>query len=223
MVSTLFTDRSGGVSIAPYAANNLAFHVGDERESVTQNRERLQKLIGPTAFMNQFHGDRVVVVDGLPAEAPNADALITQEVGISLAVLVADCIPLLLWDESLQCVAAVHVGRVGLVNGIAGKVIGIMAAMGAQRIQGALGPSICGKCYQVGPDIYEEVCKVYPSAKSKTKSGHLALDLPGALSGSLSAAGIAVTRSWICTAESLDHFSYRRDGITGRQAGIIRL
>lgn len=209
--------------MSPYVSNNLAFHVGDDRQAVTENRSRLQGICGPTVFMNQSHGERVVVIDGLSLHEPNADALITQEAGISLAVLVADCIPLLLWDERVECIAAVHVGRRGLTNGIAIKVIEVMTALGADGIQALLGPSICGRCYEVGLDIYDEVSRVHPSAQSTSAAGRLSLDLPAALSEELASMGIPVTRSRICTAESPHHFSYRRDGITGRQAGVISI
>ena len=96
--------------------------------------------------MTQVHGNTVFVVHGILAHEPIADALVSQQTGITLVALVADCIPLLLWDEDAPCIAAVHVGRRGLVNGIASQVIEVMRMMGATNIQGHLGPSICGAC-----------------------------------------------------------------------------
>ncbi|HEX7405522.1 MAG TPA: peptidoglycan editing factor PgeF [Candidatus Nanopelagicaceae bacterium] len=223
MVSTRFTDRSGGVSKPPYGSFNLASHVGDDGESVRLNRELLTDAVGPTAFMSQVHGDTVVVVDGIPAVEPIADALVTQQSGIALAVLVADCIPLLLWDEMSACIGAVHVGRRGLVNGITDKVLALMEAMGATSIRAHLGPSICGRCYEVGSDVYQEVGDQYSAARSKTSDGALALDLPTALAGELTNRGVHTSQSHLCTVENADYFSYRRDGITGRQAGVIWL
>lgn len=223
MVSTRFTDRNGGVSQAPYASFNLALHVGDDADAVYENRKRLAQTVGPSAFMNQVHGNSVMVVDGISSGDPIADALVTAESGIALVVLVADCIPLLLWDESAGCIAAVHVGRRGLVNGITAKVLAVMGAMGATDIHAQLGPSICGKCYEVGSEIYDEVSSVYPYARSRTSDGALALDLSGALSRELIDIGIRVSRSDLCTVEDAKYFSYRRDGITGRQAGVIWL
>lgn len=223
MLSTLFTNRNGGASSPPYATNNLAFHVGDGGGAVRHNRALVSATFGPITYMNQRHGDNVVVVEGFPSQETTADALVTQESGIALAVLVADCIPLLLWDETPKCIAAVHVGRRGLLNGIAEKTIGIMRAMGAGQIHALLGPSICGHCYEVGQDVYDEVTSAVAVAKSRTPSGSLALDLPGALAIQLTQIGANVSSSTICTVESQDFYSYRRDGITGRQAGIIRL
>jgi YfiH family protein len=221
LVSTHFSNRTGGVSHSPYESLNLGQHVKDDFDSVQINRERLAEEIGPSVFMRQVHGDTVVVVDGIAHGEPVADALITQESGIALVVLVADCIPLLLWDENSQCIAVVHVGRRGLVNGITNKVLGIMESMGALKIQAHLGPSICGKCYEVGEDVYQNVGDLFSLARSTTEIGFRALDLPAALSGVLLQEGVNVTRSPICTVEDDNYFSYRRDGITGRQAGAI--
>lgn len=171
--------------------------------------------------MNQTHGDNVVVVDALSSHEPNSDALVTTETGIALGVLAADCIPLLLWDEVENVIAAVHVGRKGLLNEVAMKTVKVMSALGAERIHAMLGPSICGNCYEVGQDIYDEVGTAFSGARSLTAKGSFALDLPAALSIELSLAGVKISRSPICTLENPNYFSYRRDGETGRQAGLI--
>jgi len=171
--------------------------------------------------MNQTHGDTVALVDAPTEHEPHADALVTTETRIALAVLVADCIPLLLWDEVENVIAVAHVGRKGLVNQVALKTINVMNMMGAQRIHAMLGPSICGNCYGVGEDIYDEVVTSFPRARSMTARGSIALDLPAALSFELSREGVEVARSPICTVENSHYFSYRRDGKTGRQAGLI--
>jgi len=223
LVSTRFTDRNRGVSKAPYTSFNLALHVGDDVGSVRANRNLLVDEIGPSVFMTQVHGNTVVVVDGIPSHEPIADALVTAQPGIALVVLVADCIPLLLWDETSGYIAAVHVGRRGLINGVMHNVIGVMQAMGSKDIQAHLGPSICGRCYEVGSDVYEEVGDLFASARSKTPAGALALDLPRAVSHDLATNGIRVSQTHLCTVEDTNYFSYRRDGITGRQAGAIWL
>jgi YfiH family protein len=221
LVETLFTNRAGGICPPPYATNNLALHVGDDAEAVEGNRRSLSTLVGQTQFMDQTHGDTVAVVDGVAIPEPKADALVTAETGIALAVLVADCIPLLLWDDVEQIVAVAHVGRRGLLNEIALKTVAVMRSMGAERIQGLLGPSICGKCYEVGEDIFTEVGDAFPLARSVSAKGILSLDLPGALTHMLSNAGVKISRSTMCTAENSNYFSFRRDGVTGRQAGLV--
>ena len=171
--------------------------------------------------MNQAHGNTVAVVDSKSRYEPNADALVTAEAGIALGVLIADCIPLLLWDQTADVVAAAHVGRKGLLNGVARNTVEVMNSLGAQGVQALLGPSICGTCYEVGGEIHDEVVSMYPKAHSLTVAGTLALDLPGALADELAGYGIKISRSPICTVENPQFFSYRRDGVTGRQAGLI--
>jgi YfiH family protein len=171
--------------------------------------------------MEQVHGDRIAIIEALTDVDPTADALVTGIPGIALAVQVADCIPLLL--TSKQAVAAVHVGRKGLVNEVTRKTLALMKDMGAQAITAIIGPAICGRCYEVSEDIYQEVVTLHPFAESRTAQGTFALDLPAALRSVLSDEGIAIVNKFRCTHESEDLFSYRRDGVTGRQAGVVSL
>ena len=115
-MNSLFTNRHGGFSHGDYSSWNLASHVGDDQADVERNREKLRELIGDFAIMSQVHGDTVFVIDQVPLQVPVADALITANPEVALVVMVADCIPLLLRSEKL--VAAVHVGRAGLMNSI---------------------------------------------------------------------------------------------------------
>ena len=105
----IFTDRRGGSSLAPYESLNLALHVGDDPIAVARNRESLSHLVGQVQFMNQIHGDDFVIVNQLTDIDPTCDALITTTAGLGLAVLVADCIPLLL--SSATVVAAEEIER----------------------------------------------------------------------------------------------------------------
>ena len=217
-----FTNRLGGLSQGPYSSLNLGDHVGDESSDVLGNRQIIEKAHGPIQFMNQVHGSRIVIIENVTDEAPTADALVTGIPGITLAVMVADCIPLLL--TSREAVAAVHVGRRGLVNGIVVKTLESMREMGAQDICATIGPAICGRCYEVSSQLHDEVIAQFPLASAKTISGTPALDLPKALMAVLQGAGVgAITNQEICTVENQDLFSYRRDGVTGRQAGLVCL
>ncbi len=216
-----FTKRTGGLSHGAFASLNLGAHVGDDLELVAGNRALAAADFGPVQYMNQVHGDRIAIIEEISEEVPTADALVTGIPGIGLAVMVADCIPLLL--HSPEVVAAVHVGRKGLVNGVAVKTIELMQEMGASRISATIGPAICGTCYEVSEDIYSEVTSYFPLAASRTEQGTLSLDLPKALIAVLESRSIEVSNESICTVESDDHFSYRRDGVTGRQAGFIAL
>jgi YfiH family protein len=216
-----FTKRTGGVSHGAFASLNLGDHVGDSPEDVATNRKILADSVGPTQFMNQVHGNRIAVIEQISDEVPTADSLITGIPGITLAVMTADCIPLLL--HSRESVAAVHVGRKGLVNDVAIKTVELMREMGATTISAVLGPSICGKCYEVSEDIFNEVIQLHPLAASRTAKNTLSLDLPAALSAALTALGVSVERRDECTVEDSSYFSYRRDGITGRHVGVISL
>ncbi|MSO16494.1 MAG: peptidoglycan editing factor PgeF [Candidatus Planktophila sp.] len=216
-----FTNRTGGASTGAFASANLGFHVGDNPEQVAQNRAQLFEEFGPVAFMTQVHGDRVVVVEDLSDVNPTADALVTGILGITLAVQVADCIPLLL--ISSQSVAAVHVGRKGLVNGVTLRALEVMRDMGARDIRAVVGPAICGVCYEVSAEIFTEVTAFHPAAASKSARGNRALDLPSALVKVLEGQNITVEIVGGCTVENSELFSYRRDGLTGRQAGLVWL
>ncbi len=220
-MTTRFTTRTGGESSGAFASLNLALHVGDNPDVVMRNRAKVAALYGELQFMNQVHGDRIAIIEQVSDEAPTADALITGIPGINLAVMVADCIPLLL--KSREAVAAVHVGRRGLVNNITRKTLEVMREMGASNITAIIGPAICGSCYEVGQEIFDEVVTLHPFAHSQASTGAPALDLPAALRSVLSDEGIAIVNKFRCTVEDNELFSYRRDGVTGRQIGLISL
>ncbi len=212
-----FTDRRGGESLGVYESLNLALHVGDDPSIVARNRA----VIGDTQFMNQVHGDSVLVIDSVDAQTPTCDGLITTKPNLQLAVMVADCIPLLL--VSKEAVGAIHVGRAGLVNRIALKAIQVMRTAGAIDIHAILGPSICGSCYEVPFEMQQEVMQEHPRAFATTRKGTPALDLPKALIADLVSVGVSYEASTICTFEDELYFSHRRQNPTGRFAGIVSL
>jgi len=216
-----FTNRTGGVSTGAFSSLNLALHVGDEPAVVLENREILGREVGAHQYMEQVHGNRVVIVEAVSEEPPTADALVTGIPGVALAVMVADCIPLLL--TSKVAVAAVHVGRKGLMNDVALNTIVAMREIGAKEISAIIGPSICGRCYEVSEEIFSEVTASHPAAAASTPSGTPSLDLPAALEKVLLAEGVSLSFDKGCTAEDPDLFSYRRDGVTGRQVGVVWL
>lgn len=217
-----FTDRTGGLSTGAFLSRNLATHVGDDQATVLSNRAELENLLGlPIQFMNQVHGNVVAPVGSEIIAEPTADALVTQSAGIGLAVMVADCIPLLLANS--KTVAAVHVGRKGLMNNVALAAIKEMRSRDASEIRAVVGPSICGQCYEVSQDIYEEVTKTFPLAASKTQDGGVSLDLSRALIDQLQTIGVRVIDEGRCTVEESNLYSHRRDGVTGRQVGVVWL
>jgi YfiH family protein len=221
-VNFRFTDSTGGKSTGAFLSRNLGLHVGDQPDSVELNRLALSEEIGrPIQFMNQVHGNAVEHIDDYSQSSPTADALVTRNPQLALAVMVADCIPLLLANET--SIAAVHVGRKGLLNGVSRNALLAMRKIDPSPITAIIGPSICGKCYEVSQDIFEEVTAVFPQAQSQTPSGGFALDLAAALTHDLEADGVSVIDRSQCTVEDKFLYSYRRDGATGRQAALIWL
>jgi YfiH family protein len=227
MPQTLFTTRAGGVSSAPFDSLNLALHVGDHPDSVRANREILASQIGietgKVFFMNQVHGNALSLIDENSDSSlePTADALFTSTPGIALVVLVADCTPLLL--KSAKAVAAVHVGRRGLVAGVMEATLQVFERAGIKRdeISAELGPSICADCYEVDMKTYEEVVEKNPDAATSIEKH--SLDIAGGLKANLTRAGIAFDYSKECVKHDPGYFSYRNASRTGRQAGVIWL
>jgi YfiH family protein len=223
------TDRSGGVSDGRYDSLNLGDHVGDDPGRVAANRARVAAEIGvqPTVlrFMNQVHGSRVAHVGGHgDARPPEADALVTQEPGLALAVLVADCVPVLL--TAPDAIAVAHAGRRGVVGGIVTETVAALRELrvAPASIVAEVGPAICGRCYEVPAAMQDEVCEKVPAARSTTRQGTRGLDLRAGVVAQLREAGVATIHvSPRCTAENADLFSYRRDGVTGRFAGLAWL
>jgi YfiH family protein len=230
-----FTDRWGGVSEPPYAELNLGYHVGDDPDAVAENRRRLGVLIGerPVVWMDQVHGRRVTVVDAPTDEpVPETDALITQAPGLVLAVLCADCVPVLIRGTTRpdgagsprEVVAAAHAGRRGLQLGVVEAVVSRMSALGVQprSIDAELGPAVCGRCYEVPAAMREEVAAVAPAAAATSRHRKPSLDLRAGLLQQLQALGVQrVHVDPTCTQESTRFFSHRRDQRTGRMAGLI--
>ncbi|MEW2140184.1 peptidoglycan editing factor PgeF [Streptomyces sp. NPDC005409] len=228
-----FTDRWGGVSAVPYEELNLGGAVGDDPAAVLANRARAAKSLGlepdRVVWMNQVHGRDVSVVSGpwdAESAVPAVDALVTTRRGLALAVLTADCTPVLLADPVAGVVGAAHAGRPGLVAGVVPAVVEAMVSQGAEpgRIIARTGPAVCGRCYEVPAEMREAVAEAVPAARAETSWGTPAVDVVAGVHAQLAEAGVVdVRRSPVCTLESRDHFSYRRDRVTGRLAGYAWL
>ena len=227
-----FTDRWGGVSAVPYDSLNLGGSVGDDPAAVHANRGRAAAALGRdpggVVWMNQVHGRDVAVVatpwgDG---PVPAVDALVTTRTDLTLAVLTADCVPVLLADPSAGVVGAAHAGRPGLVAGVVPAAVETMITLGADpdRITAALGPSVCGKCYEVPAAMRDEVTAAVPEAYAETRWGTPAVDVSAGVRAQLARLGVRTHETpAVCTLESADHFSYRRDKVTGRLAAYAWL
>ncbi|RPE44664.1 hypothetical protein EDD90_7915 [Streptomyces sp. Ag109_O5-1] len=227
-----FTDRWGGVSAAPYEQLNLGGAVGDDPDVVRTNREIAAKSLGldpgRVVWMNQVHSADVAVVDEPWGDrpVPEVDAVVTARRGLALAVLTADCTPVLLADPVAGVVAAAHAGRPGMIAGVVPAAVRAMTELGADpaRIVARTGPAVCGRCYEVPEAMRTEVAAVEPAAHAETSWGTPAVDVGAGVHAQLARAGVHDrAQSPVCTLESNDHFSYRRDRTTGRLAGYVWL
>ncbi|MFP5348068.1 MAG: peptidoglycan editing factor PgeF [Actinomycetes bacterium] len=222
------TSRAGGVSEGRWAGLNLGGHVGDDVRAVSRNRALLaQHLRLPperVLYMSQVHGTGVVVVDGpWASDPPDADALVTRTPGLALAVLVADCVPVLLHAPEEGIVAVAHAGRRGMVDGVVPATLDALRELGATTLLATVGPSICARCYEVPQQMRAEVAHVSPVAPSVTWRGRPALDVAAGVLDQLAPACSSVQQLPGCTFELPELYSYRRDGVTGRFAGLAWL
>ena len=230
-VRMVFTAKAGGVSSSPYESFNLGDHVGDAPEDVASNRQRLADVLGlaPEQFvwMEQLHTNTVTVVDGPQSEPVEAtDAVVTTQPGLALCVLVADCVPVLLSDHNAGVIAAAHAGRLGARNGIVKKTVEKMVELGANpaNIQVLLGPAAAGASYEVPLEMARNVESRLPGSMTKTSKGTTGLDIRAGLVRQLLSLGVThVDADPRDTVTDPDSFSYRREGTTGRQAGVIWL
>ncbi|WP_018297076.1 peptidoglycan editing factor PgeF [Corynebacterium lubricantis] len=230
-VRMVFTSRAGGVSQSHFDSFNLGGHVGDDPEAVRANRARLAQSLGLPeehfVWMEQLHTNNVTVVDGPVTEPIEAtDAIVTTQPGLALCVLVADCAPVLLADHTNGVVAAAHAGRIGARNGIIPKTVEKMVELGAKpaSIQVLIGPAAAGESYEVPQDMADDVEAHLPGSKTKTTKGTPGIDVRAGLVHQLMSLGItAIEADPRDTITDEDFFSYRRQGTTGRQAGVVWL
>lgn len=233
--------------------NNLGYHVGDDPLRVTQQRAAVSSQCNsPIVWMNQTHSTVVRVLtpatsdypDGLchlddgttfdpsfihPENHLEADGLVIDARQSSLpapgiAVMTADCLPVLFADPTGRVVAAVHAGRVGLENGILLRALECYEELGipSHDLAVLIAPAICGECYEVPEEMAERSENLLPGVRTRTRWGSCGLDLPAAATAQLHAHGVAsISALGQCTMENSMFHSYRRNPLAGRQASII--
>jgi YfiH family protein len=223
------TTRAGGVSKPPFDTFNLGDHVGDEPEAVAANRKRLAAALrldeDHVIWMDQVHGESVMLVDGPRDTAvTETDALVTTTPRLALAVVTADCVPVLMADARAGVVAAVHAGRVGAQRGVVARTLEAMQAAGAHvdDVSVLLGPAVSGPNYEVPEEMAAEVEAALPGSRTVSRHGTPALDLRAGIACQLSDLGVsAIDADPRCTFDDLSLFSHRRDAPTGRLASVI--
>ncbi|MGY4709014.1 peptidoglycan editing factor PgeF [Mycolicibacterium sp. CBM1] len=223
------TTRAGGVSVKPYDTFNLGDHVGDDPQAVAANRKRLAAAIrlpeDHVVWMNQTHSDHVAVVEA-PRTDPvdDTDALVTTTPGLALAVVTADCVPVLLSDARAGVIAAAHAGRVGAADGVVLRTLEAMLAAGAhtEDISVLLGPAVSGANYEVPEQMAAEVEARLPGSRTTTSRGTPGLDLRAGIVRQLVGAGVtAIDADPRCTVADRNLFSHRRGAPTGRLACLV--
>lgn len=226
-VKAFFTDREGGVGVAPYDTLNVSDAVGDDAKTVAANRKVLAKLAGaPVTFMKPVHGAGFARIDSSGATAPEADILITTTPGVALAALAADCVPVILHDAMTGAVGVAHIGRSGLFEGAVDNALSALADIRGSwgdllSVTAVIGPAICGRCYEVPAAMRADISSRHPAAFGTTKWGTPSLDLPRAVEARFGELGTNVVRHSRCTFEDPNLFSRRMDGVTGRQAAVV--
>ena len=237
-IGALATTRRGGASLGPYddgAAGgglNLGLHVGDDADTVRANRARLQALLpGRPAWIAQVHGADVVDAALVRPGAPvlTGDASIATRPGVVCAILTADCLPVLFADLAGTVVGAAHAGWRGLAGGVLGQTVAAMRRAGARDITAWLGPAIGPAAFEVGPDVLAafEAVLAHEAAQAfrpyPGRPGKYLADMNLLARRMLARDGVLrVHGGGRCTATEDDTFySYRRDGVTGRQASLI--
>jgi len=240
------TGRHGGVSEEPYAQLNLGLHVRDDSERVVENRRRVSRALGVDfencTFARQVHGDAIhLVADDQPGAGrerfeegiPETDGLVANRPGVTIAVLVADCVPLLIYDPERHVGAAVHAGWRGTAATIAAKAVRFLEEECGSRPDALLvgvGPAIGSCCYRVGADVVKALeggsgCQ---EPLAREREGRWYVDLVRANRGQLLAAGIRpenIEAAGICTAcQAEEFYSERKLGRpTGRFGAFLSL
>ncbi len=233
-VLAAFSERPGGASEGPFVGLNVSYTVGDDPGAVAKNRDRLTEGLGvpPFAVAGLAHGRTVTRVGTKragagfhrPTEAiSRVDGLFTATSGVSLAVTMADCVPVVMASEEESRVAVVHAGWRGIVAGVVASAVDVFSEPRSVRV--VIGPAI-GPChYEVGEDVALAVAAASGAgATTELRNGHRYLDLVATVRGLLRHVGVRrVEHTGLCTAcERSRFFSYRRDGgVTGRQAAVV--
>lgn len=215
-MQAFFTQKSDG---------NVGLHVGDNALHVKENREAIKRKLGVSklVFMEQVHGNEVKVInDG--DENPICDALLCSHKDIGLAVMAADCIPIIFQDFDKGVIGVAHAGRVGTSLHVGQKTVEKMVEVFGSKIENIrikMGPCIQKCCYEVGEKATNGLEKCL-----HVKDGRYFLDLPSFNKEDFLQLGVKAEHievSSICTCCNLDYFSYRREGKTGRFCGIVAL
>lgn len=225
-IRALTTTRKSGYSQSPYANNNVGLHVNDNPDHVRANRDAIKKwleLPNEPIWLDQTHTNRCVLVEDESVDR-QADAAVTRDNQFPLAIMTADCLPIVLCNRQGTEIAAIHAGWRGLANGIIENTVATMLST-PESCLAWIGPAICEACYQTGDEVLQTFSSQYSFADKAFNyhNSHLHANLPIMAELILQSLGIAnVSQSKACTYELNEQFySYRREPQTGRMATLI--
>ncbi len=234
-IKTMITNRHGGFSQPPFDSLNLGSHVGDDPVVVQKNRDALKALLpNEPVWLNQVHGTQVIDADLHHSGVPNADASVTTNPGRVLAIMTADCLPVLLTSRDGKVVGAAHAGWRGLAAGVIEQTVALMRAKQGDHTQtqaqsdifAYLGPAIGPHAFEVGSEVRDIFIAQNPASaacfEQLQEKGKYLADIYGLACLRLNALGIDVIEGGgECTVQNPDYFSYRRDQKTGRMGSFI--
>lgn len=227
-----FSLRRGGESTGNYAYLNLGDHVGDDPLLVKKNRQMFEHAFGHRCvFMQQIHGTKAVLVRKVPKLIPECDAIVTDVKGLGLAVMTADCLPLLLQTTDGTVCAAVHCGWKGLAHGVVQNTVSLIRKLSPSPLEAYTGPCIGPLSFEVGPEVKEEFVRSLGAdatvAFKSSRADRLLCSLPDLTAMALMQSGAEITKivhSGCDTFRERERFfSYRRNAVTGRMATVIAL
>ena len=231
----MITNRHGGFSQPPFDSLNLGSHVGDDPVLVQKNRDALKAFLpNEPIWLNQIHGTQIIDADEHQSGVPNADASVTTVPGRVLAIMTADCLPVLLASKDGKVVGAAHAGWRGLAAGVIEQTVALMRAKQIvptqtqiqNEILAYLGPAIGPHAFEVGSEVRDIFLAQNPASatcfEQLQEKGKYLADIYGLACLRLNALGIDVIEGGgECTLQNPDYFSYRRDQKTGRMGSFI--
>jgi len=222
-----FFGRQGGVSKKPFDSLNVADHVKDKEENVFKNREILaENLAMPLVYIQATHSPNVVNVQSeFPEVHVDTDALVTRETNLGLVIMSADCAPIILVDPIAHVVGVVHAGWQGMLVGVVANAVEGMFDLGAEpeNLKAIIGPTISAQNFLATQERFDEVKDIVPTAAVKLANGQLAVDIRKGVKHQLAQYQIKTTDLNICTFDTPELFSFRRDPETGRNATVVWL
>lgn len=211
-----------GAATVNLACTDATWDLGTSQAGVQAPKLCAALGLDQLALVSQVHGSRVVEAQEALASTQEADALVTTHKQVGLTIRVADCLPVLFWDSQAGIVGAAHAGRVGLFADVLPHTVAAMKDLGANQICAWIGPHICGQCYEVSQEMWDQTKPTHPLALATSRNGLPALDLVRVAVDQLQNQAVKVCVDNTCTLESRHLHSYRRDGQSaGRLAAVV--